>query len=1263
MRWYAILFIGLISLNSVWGQDDFYQPYPSCPQFKVQFIPQVAPLSGFKLLVPKNLDPLEWEDTQMTLARQSDLLSVDWIISQKVQKFCGRLPEDCDMKVDLPIDEKFFTDIKSLLQKIPPASNECDELAEVFVLQKEIENLKRDDIFTYKKQIRLRNIFKFFSPENSKTIDLFNKCGGKKGSAQFIKNSILINLANSCMIPKPPGSFTWEEAEKMATEISKDYGNTSLLKIKNVEEEITQKTMRTVARQMIAQQVRDYVPDVNAFVDELPFWKELETKIKNKDYRDTLMSLDATFEVVDHLLPYVIESQFKDKVSQVDPTVIAEVQERAKRGYEKCVKPYKEKMKIGASTEKRVKNYKELKETLSKKIHTSNNPCLSMPMLSETVGISDSEVLTSCVYSSITQGLVPIVRATLRQNLITAKDKTNPERLKFLNDKSTVITDHGIILLNQCLDRKFPGPFNSFLGTQSLNFVTPEASPFDIALLSCVDEMTLDIGRETSSFFVEDNIKNYFQVKSKSVATDILRDSFDPCIEALKKDADAKKSTSVDPSRCEYLITVRTTEKILEAKLKADYPDNKNDIEKIIHDLKICDQQGIDKFYEGIPSYVNSGGSLYTQQNIELRSCVAQAIQDISGVIAVNTFTNRVNELAMKGDLKFKKDILKQTPAVEKAIEDCFKKEFRPFKDWGAFSGLMQDSKSFDDVVHTCENQTTAASIANIFNFESKGQVKKYELQDLFPPKVSNDTVLNEVGGLIVQKSKLSVPKDLQGDDRRVWIFEQGYLAYLQTHPKIPDPIKGYTDFIAKLTEDISYKKVHQNLILKMTKLNSQEASDFKANADAACFERLNKAFFSQLPGPKKSGESSNPLDSLASKLIKGLDYFKKIDSNLYSIKLKEIHSVCQKSSLGYDDVNNSIMTEMILKGQIFDGLETDFSQVLLKGILAEKKKVKDPFKDIKLRYIDYKYNKIESLINTKLRNPKELDKILYADGTLLKFGQSSFAQLASGDKDLKTKFSQRMLKELFQDSQTGGFADQFAKYQLVASVGREGIEAAVQGAKDSWFSYLSNSPVNSAKQFFSNPANIESVVAWDRMNENMKKRFQSKIFLFGVLPQTDSEPFNTEIVEAKIFKTYYPAYHTAHSASLLEGIAESKLQTLVKLGSDHVLNRYDSDLNGFSLTTESTEKYQKMKLFSETEAENLITKDFSLISGDDRLQLKSYLVSQILGGVVAKDGAGLVEASGVESKISNGITNLVKKGISHTIDESLKRIEPGPKY
>jgi hypothetical protein len=1211
-----------ILLTSTPGLSQVYVPFSWCPEYQIKFETLPAPAVGFKLLIPEKTNSTSLVDSNIRLERKSDLLSVEWKLKDQVEQFCPQVIPECMERIDPPIDAEFFSNIQEVLNYLPK-QNRCDEVADLITLQNEIEGLGKKNLFTYKKPIRARNIFKTFAPDSKELIDLFSVCGGKKGSGDFVKNAILIELSSACMIPKPPGSFTWEEAEVIAAEIGQDYKEKSLLSIYKSENEISNVTIKRFARELIRKEAKDYVPEVDKFIDKLPYWDSFDENLKTEGYLDHLMSLDATFSVVEGMLPYIIEGQFKDRVPNGDTAIMADIQKRAKAEYDKCVQPYKNKMRFESPIKKRIEGIKEVHQDLCLKpgISCAKNACESDPILSETKGVADSDVLKSCIYSSLSQALNPIIQLTVKGSITKEEDK---------RVVSEDIANKGIIRLKECLNEKYPG-YNSERPNASLSLVRPGAPDFEESFLSCVEVMTAKVGRETSGYLVKENIKDYYPSNFEITSEEILSRAYDPCIRAMPEE---KK----DPARCEYLITVNSVESVIKAKFNKDYPEQRKKNDQIISSFKECMAPSIESFYKNI-NVEGVGGSEYTAQDMSLSKCTSTAIEKFAGSVAYTSYKEKVEELGKKGDLEYQKEILKFSSDIQLSVENCFKKELESYKTWDSLSSLMDDDQKFSSIQTKCENLATARAIGTIFNYEAKGQIKEYKTDGVFASTVTPELILDEVTGILVTNYNLKVPSNLKGDERRKWIYQEGYLKYINKYPKLKDPVASYTDYLEKIATDSSYQKVHENLFSKMSKINSSITAELKPNFSPDCFHRMYEVFLSKLPKNPNEPPSIDPLKDLAETLMNGLSYVKKVDQVTYKSKLAAIKNYCD-SQFDYQQSKNSVIVELMLKGQVFEGIEEDFSKALLQGIAEEKKKIADPNKDVKLKYVQYKYDKMKALIDKKLRNPKELEKILYSDGSLLNYGQATFDKLASGDKETKEIFTELMLRELFSDTSNNSFASEFAEIQLVSSIGQVGVTDAIKTASESWASTWNSVPETAAKDYFSSPINIEKALNWNAVAQKDKQSFISDIVNYGVLPKAKLSSFDGDSMKDLIVKSKVSSISINKSfliTTAAKSVAEEKLQEEIQKSSKNAISRLKNKALSGGLSHDML-----MSEFTK-EANSYVAKNFNSLSAGKKEEMKSYLISAMMEEVVATKGEGLVRSNNVEDRIANRIQEIVK--------------------
>ena len=185
-------------------------------------------------------------------------------------------------------------------------------------------------------------------------VDLYNTCGGKKGSDLFVTNSILLVARDSCIMPKPPGILSFEQAQNIARSVGSEFRNLSLMKLNKRKDRITRRATMAFVDSVIKEEVNGligpYVNNTDEFVSSLNSYQELQAKKLDDeqamDYISYGFSIDATVEVASKSIPYLIENSFKDKLPEtwdadkrkafIEEKILPSSYEK----YQACIQPY-----------------------------------------------------------------------------------------------------------------------------------------------------------------------------------------------------------------------------------------------------------------------------------------------------------------------------------------------------------------------------------------------------------------------------------------------------------------------------------------------------------------------------------------------------------------------------------------------------------------------------------------------------------------------------------------------------------------------------------------------------------------------------------------------------------------------------------------------------------------------------------------------------------------------------------------------------------
>jgi hypothetical protein len=257
--------------------------------------------------------------------------------------------------------EQFFSDdyidfVRFTADYVNKTGNQCDNMIPLIKLQDQITALEKEELLKFRPSKNVGHmLLKIITgKETDHMINQFQACGGKDGSDKFIQNMILLEAKKACIIPD---MLSWDEAQQIAQDISKDYKNTNLFKLNKAQNQLSYDATMAFTNKVLEKEVEGmlgsvfddlndkndvakilserkegvfYKPDiVNALYDNgrpkntKQFIKSLDSKKRldkftNKDkladYVAYVFSVDAGIEIGQKAIPLFIESAFGDKL-------------------------------------------------------------------------------------------------------------------------------------------------------------------------------------------------------------------------------------------------------------------------------------------------------------------------------------------------------------------------------------------------------------------------------------------------------------------------------------------------------------------------------------------------------------------------------------------------------------------------------------------------------------------------------------------------------------------------------------------------------------------------------------------------------------------------------------------------------------------------------------------------------------------------------------------------------------------------------------
>ena len=1127
--------------------------------------------------------------------------------------------QPCRQPVVPLIDSQFENDIELVLKNSPKQKNKCDAVSEILSFQNEIEGLDQKKIITYKKPVRLRSVFKLFANESKEMIDLYSICGGKKGSDQFVKNAILIELSKACITPKPPGSLTFEEATKEASRIAESYKNKSLIKIAKGLPALTSSTIVSYAKLMIKNEMNPYVegmksevnPDpANKFINDLPIWEDMNSKTKIPGYTDTLLTLDTTIQVIEQAYPLIVEEKLKSKLAKesedVQRKVLSEMKQESKKEFERCILPLKQKVNWNeVPLEKRIESVKKKKQDYCNQSgKCSTNPCEESHYLSGDVTIKDTDAITSCVYSSIVSSLSPLVTLNLENNL---KDVPNQQ------EKIKNFQVQGIKDLKICLNQTYPGYYSGDDKVVQPQYLAQEGKPsFEKVILECAETMSNNIGRNVSREILISKLSSTFKEETSMVAEDILKESYEPCLNRQPKG-------EVDPAICEFPLTVSSLKKSLEKTFLADFPPPDKRVSEMSEKFDLCMKDKLEQFNNSLSSGKPMSMDELNQDET-LANCSRENILAFTNIFTEKTFKEEIASASKSKKISQSKKILLRTPDIQKTAVSCVSHKLESLKRSDEFINFLSSDSNLIELKEQCENQTTAKAVASIFFIEAAEKIKDVEKQKVLSSGSNARSLLLAVSKEIETEYKLTPPSGLKNQDLIEWRIEQGYLSFIAKNPDKTTNMDDYVSLLSKKTEDVAYKDVYKNL---MSEMKDPYGQDLKNVFSASCFKKMNTQFWSDLPSPKEKS-SMSPITSLAQDLESGLSFFKGISPLEYENKLKEIKNFCSKT-INSKTALRSPINELILKGTIYNKIQTDFIKSALESFEKEKAEIEDPFKETKLKFAQYKIDEMKKIFNKFLVDKTSFNNLVFKDGAVLEGAFLDFSRLASKDQAALDLIAQNILNKMFSDHSVNGFSSEFSRINLVAGIGQGGIDKAYSLAADHIGSTFNSIPEDNALKYFNNPENINKALAWNSIPQTDRDKTIDNILQYGILPQIKLGKLDS--VAAK--KTISSSSEQKHKDvdKLFPGLS-------TYIAEQGFRKHVENDLaKNPSLSWDK--RYENYLLKSQS----IIDLNYKNVSSAQKENLKKYFTQLQMQHVLSINAEKMIEKMKVEDKISNEIS------------------------
>ncbi len=1224
-------------------------PIESCPEVVLEYQKY---RKKFKVRLPKT-DFINFY-IETSLRDLNDLSKLTEYLEMAKADFCpDRVYEQSSQQCQEE-KEDYSKDFVDLFKEITSIVNKdkngiCGNLLPFFKLQDQISQLTENDFIKAKKTRNLLGKFMklFTDSQSDKLIDHFYACGGKRGSADFIRNIILLEADAACIAPKPKGALSWDQATEIAVSVASEYKGSGIIKINNKQSEITKKAVLKFADKITFDQVEGLMDSffegtkpqrkqqMKDFIKGLDSYKGLQDT-KSKDiasYVNYTYAVDTPLEIGEKAIPFIIKKTFESRLpsswssKDKDLFITNILTKKATQTYQSCIADEKEYVGDNiefTSDDEKLKFRKKLKENfcLKNPDQCSDNKCQgTVNMLSDTK-TTDTQKVQGCIIKGITLGIKPLIRASLNDQ----KDKLK-SLLTLSDEMVTHYTNESWDTMLSCINKQVKDEFQSSEAVDILSqqkwFEKINTQEYEKYVMNCSElvekEATEKIITQvlvTNESLVEafhtppyktDQFGHQTSASLEAKAFEIKNSSLVPCMEKQKK------LGMKDPVLCSASIQLKAATEVIEKLLKDKNINNDPTLSLEVKDFRAC---ALDALLGSIDNLGNESSSTpintskqaekYLDTNPHFYNCVKESIGDFSYQVAGMEFKDIYEQ--NKDKVKNRKYLASMGPIVQREIRECFNKEIEKRASYWSNFLEFNEKKGLSIVENLCKDKTTASVLSKVVVKEAISQLSPLVEDGFLESKNQIYDTLAEYAIKLKKEKNIQVPSSVSPSRKTHYIIQQ----YLNAHIKSG---KGIDSFLKTLTpelENLTISKVHKNLISKVSD------TSFTNSFNKSCLLNLYKA----LERTKESeSKSSTPItmSKLATLLKSALNYSKKLGQSKHTIAMNSLKNECQnfKTIKTQKELYKTSFYKMIIKGEVYNEFSKKFTDGIIQNLKDKEESLTNPHITIKKQYTKKMLKETKALLEKHTSAPM-IEKSLFSDSEITDFVSTNLDAILSKDQNITDILTNKLLKKTFKDKGDHSFSDQFTKIQVIGNLGISGIDQTFDQAKKGQ-SYLwgaisvgKKAGASAAKTFFKNTENIEAIVDWEKIPLSKRKILSESILNDAVLEATNKREIPTNVKKLNL----------------------DKLQKDIDSSVDRVTNGYQNYEKNIKAESEKLAK----KFFSLYPHTRRAIKPNDLVAHFSKTIKKTHMDRNVTGMLLSHKYSG---NKTIEDKITDKVTEL----------------------
>lgn len=1131
-------------------------PLLDCNEFKIQY----RYSNGYEVRYRSAMG-LDYQYAQKKIKDINDLSEISDELLAASDRFC---PEkfylkakdgeyDCFRKTYnkddfTPEIVNLYDDVISILARSKPS---CDEIKPLLRLQSELPNLNQSQKLEFEETF---DFFKLFANEqNDEYIDLFNHCGGKENSEQFVKNILLMKTKDACLYPKPPGSLSFSQVEKLASSLASDYKDQRLLSISGDINKLTKKASIKFAKEILSNTVNDLFGHdrfTNNIVNSLKGFKKLQA-VKEEDASEYLtykFSPEIPFELMEKAYPKLIEQNFSSILKDTSAQDIAKIVNQSKEHFFSCIKPLKQRLKVDddLTYDELLTHRKKLKNefcTQNPSTCSSNGCSAKVNLLSTDPSINDNDLIKKCVFKGINNALTPTLQIVIGTQLQETKPQTN-----FSESKMNEIIEKSNQFMNFCIKKKVS------LKSKEKNYETSllKLSPddFKTSLLECSKVLEKDLTSKISTRIISElpplKEKENGQLTSKQLSQKSIEDCLNEQAKIYPKSNQSASLCAplIEKDASSFIITESLEKTLLEENAS---PQKVNEIIGAFNTCSKNSRESLLKQYsnKSAPKISNSEqAKAYLLNNHKHLNCVKGSIEETIKIV----IDKKVYELSknMNDQLKDQAYLEQYLPTLKQKIKNCFQNELDKHQNWPSFVEFNAND-GIDQLKSRCTEQAELFILPKVMGNELSLNIKALRDQNL--TNLSEKDLIQEIS----KNYALTLSPNSQLED--VLSF-----AYINFQAK--DPSNKREEFIVDFKDKIQLgviSDIHDSLF-KTIAQKGRSFSGVRAALNPSCLNSLlaqYKDSVDKLNSNDSQGSTAgDTMDKLADFFTKGLNGLRK--TKQYRSYVNKIKNICEnpkKYSNIEDLVATGIFDEAIfqtLKDKIQEGFKKAMIDQCLDDLAPFADKLYDKEKSIlcspdkakrqksskllnsiakrlsgineddgvKLKFIQTRFLNSMNDINSKLRE-KDIRDIFLQDREILNLIYSNFPKIIKNDESILSKIETKAVSRIFKDRSKGSFAGSFIENQLIGAVGIQGLEGAKSTLEKKvnegfWnkIPLVKDKVRRLARPAFYNhwePKTLKEYLNWENLDNNKRNELISGVLENNILSKIDATTSKAE--------------------------------------------------------------------------------------------------------------------------------------------------------